>query len=107
MPVRSLNSSVLIWPKREQVVTALEACAKKTKTVNPALCLVGYFGSVARGDWGLGSDLDDVILVEESELSFERRAILFDLSDLPVAVDVLVYTAAELERLTARREVKR
>ena len=72
MPVRSLNSSVLIWPKREQVVTALEACAKKTKTVNPALCLVGYFGSVARGDWGLGSDLDDVILVEESELPFER-----------------------------------
>ena len=63
MPVRSLNSSILIWPKRAQVATALEACAKKTKAVNPVLCLVGYFGSVARGDWGLGSDLDVVLIV--------------------------------------------
>jgi predicted nucleotidyltransferase len=107
MPVRSLNSSVLIWPKREQVVTALEAWAKKTKAVNPALCRVGYFGSYARGDWGVGSDLDVVILVAESELPFERRTILFDLSDLPVAVDVLVHTVAEWERLTSRREGKR
>jgi predicted nucleotidyltransferase len=67
---------------------------------------VGYFGSYARGDWGVGSDLDVVVIVEHSPEPFERRAAPLDATQLPVPADVLVYTRAEWEKLPARpREV--
>lgn len=107
MPVRSLTSSVLIWPRRDEVLQALQTWAEKARAENPALLRVGYFGSYARGDWGVGSDLDVVLIVTDSERPFERRAAQFDLTGLPVPVDVLVYTQAEWEKITARREGKR
>lgn len=100
MPVRSLNSSVLIWPDQEQVLTALRKWAKNAKATYEFLLRVGYFGSYARGDWGVGSDLDVVLIVSESDLPFERRAAKWDLTELPVPVDVLVYTKGEWERMT-------
>lgn len=102
MPVRSLNSCVLIWPNREQVLQALQEWAEKAKAQDPKLLRVGYFGSYARGDWGVGSDLDVILILTQSDLPFERRAAEFDLTTLPVPVDVLVYTAAEWQQLTAR-----
>jgi predicted nucleotidyltransferase len=38
---------------------------------------IGYFGSYARGDWGVGSDVDLIVIVAESELPRERRAVEF------------------------------
>ncbi|MDO8665500.1 MAG: nucleotidyltransferase domain-containing protein [Gemmatimonadales bacterium] len=68
--------------------------------------LCRYFGSYARGDWGVGSDLDVVMIVDDSPEPFERRAARWDATRLPVPADVLVYTRAEWERLSARpREV--
>ncbi len=99
MPVRSLNSSVLVWPNRESVIGALQDWAAKAKETHPQLLQVGYFGSYARGDWGVGSDLDVVLMVTESELPFERRSAQWDLTALPVPVDVLVYTPAEWEKI--------
>jgi len=40
-----------------------------------------------------------VLVVAYADLPFRRRAALWDLTSLPVPADVLVYTAAELERL--------
>ncbi|MBI2230108.1 MAG: nucleotidyltransferase domain-containing protein, partial [Deltaproteobacteria bacterium] len=60
---------------------------------------IGYFGSYARGDWGVGSDLDLVIVVESSNQPFERRSVDWDTTDLPVPVDALVYTQDEWEIL--------
>lgn len=51
----------------------------------------------------MGSDLDVVLIVSESDLPFERRATKWDLTELPVPVDVLVYTQAEWERLFIHR----
>ncbi len=59
---------------------------------------VGYVGSRSRGDWGVGSDLDGVILVSATNTPWELRAAEWDLTDLPVPVDVLVYTVEEWER---------
>jgi predicted nucleotidyltransferase len=56
---------------------------------------VGYFGSYARGDWGVGSDVDLVVIVQDSQEPFHRRALAFDATGLPVPADVLVYTAEE------------
>ncbi len=61
---------------------------------------MGYFGSYARGDWGVGSDLDVILVVRESGTPFIRRAADWDLTRLPVPADVLVYTEGEWQALT-------
>jgi hypothetical protein len=73
MPVRSLNSSVLKWPDRGQVDGAVRAWAACLATAYHELVRAGYFGSYARNDWGVGSDIDLVLVVRESDKPFERR----------------------------------
>jgi predicted nucleotidyltransferase len=63
------------------------------------LLRIGYLGSYARGDWGVGSDLDLVIVVESSEQPVERRSVEWDATLLPVPVDILVYTKDEWQKL--------
>ncbi len=101
MPVRSLNSVVFRWPDEATVTSAFRAWAKQTGSDDPRISAIGYFGSYATGEWGVGSDLDAVIIVDESSKAFERRAVEFDTSALPVSTDVLVYTDEEWERLMA------
>ena len=99
MPVRSLTSSVLRWPDAETVRRAAQAWAAALVEREPAVVAVGYFGSYARGDAGVGSDFDLVVLMSESALPFERRASAWPLESLPVPADLLVYTLAEWSAL--------
>ena len=69
---------------------------------HPELVKLGYFGSYARGDPGVGSDLDLVAVVRKSNQSFERRAVSWDLNALPVPAEILVYTEAEWQALMER-----
>ena len=99
MPVRSLRSSVLKWPDRQAVEQALATWAAREQLRHPGLVRLGWFGSYARGDAGVGSDLDLVAVVESSVEPFERRALAWDLSSLPVPAEILVYTRDEWQRL--------
>ena len=99
MPVRSLSSSILKWPDAQTVDRALRGWAQKAAQSRAGVLRIGYFGSYARGDWGVGSDLDVIIIVESSQQSFERRGTAWDLSEFPVPVDVLVYTEKEWQLL--------
>ncbi len=63
MPVRSWSSPVLTWPGPEAVRAALRAWSDELTRSRPQVVRVGYFGSYARGDWGVGSDLDVVLLL--------------------------------------------
>ncbi len=69
---------------------------------HPEVLRVGYFGSYARGDWGVGSDLDLIIIVTHAEEPFERRASRWDATELPVPAEVLVYTRTEWGNLSRR-----
>jgi hypothetical protein len=51
----------------------------------------------------VGSDVDLVAVVETSGTPFERRALAWDLLDLPVPAEIVVYTRAEWEKLAAER----
>lgn len=99
MPVRSLSSSVLRWPEKSLVLRSLEEWAREARRRHPLLLKLGYFGSYARGDAGVGSDLDLMAIVSESDVPFERRPLDWDLLALPVPAQILVYTAGEWQAL--------
>ena len=70
----------------------------------PDLNRLGYFGSYARGDWGVGSDLDLVAVVNDASEPVERRGVNWELNSLPVPADLLVYTILEWKALQKRRD---
>ena len=98
MPVRSLSSSIMKWPSKETVVDALVKWSEVLKGDSNILS-IGYFGSYVRGDNGVGSDLDVIIIMEDSKVPFGKRGIEWDLAMLPVPVDLLIYTLDEWNKL--------
>ena len=79
--------------------------AHRVAALRATLRTLGYerailFGSAARGDVHEGSDLD-VIVVRRTELPFvERPRELLERLPPGLAVDVLVYTPEEFQRLS-------
>jgi uncharacterized protein len=102
MPVRSLNSSVFTWPRPKQVERALREWWAVEKSSHPETWRFGYFGSYARGDWGVGSDLDLVAFVADSPFRFDQRSLSWDLTALPVPAELVVYTLEEWQQLKGR-----
>jgi uncharacterized protein len=115
MPVRSLNSPLLRWPDRQTVLDSARAWAAHAGATVPEVLKIGVFGSYSRGDWGVGSDLDLLAVVQHSDTAPDQRPAAWDTTTLPVPVDLLVYTSAEWQALlatdsrfarTARQEVR-
>jgi len=102
MPVRSLRSSVLAWPGRQQVEGAVTAWARDLAGLMPGLAAVGFFGSYARGDWGVGSDVDLIVVIDSSSHSFGSRTVPNGSVRLPVPADNLIYTREEYMTLLQR-----
>lgn len=102
MPVRFLHSSVFRWPDRNEVEKALRDWAQRLKVEHPEILRIGYFGSCATTSWGVGSDVDIVIVVASSQKPFMERPRDFDTTGLPVPADLLVYTAEEFARLKGK-----
>lgn len=107
MPVRSTSSSVFRWPELKAVREAAAAWAAEQASTRPDVLRIGMWGSCARGDWGVGSDLDLVVVIDESALPWERRALEWDTTTLPVPTDLLVYTQAEWRNLDPRSRFAR
>lgn len=99
MPVRSLDSSVLRWPDRDAVDRAVREWAARVASSDDRVARIGYFGSYARGDWGVGSDVDVVVILHASSEPAGRRALAYDALTLPVPADVFVYTQTEWRRM--------
>lgn len=101
MPVRSLHSSVLVWPGLPQVDREARAWAARQAAARPDVVAIGYFGSCARREHGPSSDLDLVAIVWSSGHPFVERASDWDVGGLPVPAQLLVYTVGEWRRLQA------
>ncbi len=102
MPVRFLNSSVLKWPSADEIDRAVRSWTAEQVRQRPDIVAIGYFGSYARGDWGVGSDLDLIAVVKETTEPFKRRPIEWDLSRLPVPAEILVYSLPEWKKLSSQ-----
>ena len=103
MPVRSSTSSVLKWPSRETVLAALREWTAGEVHRHPGLLRLVLFGSYARGDCGVGSDIDLLAVVERSDDLFDQRGLSWNLHPLPLPAEILVYTREEWDRLAAQR----
>ncbi len=75
--------------------------------MRPDVVRLGYFGSYAKGDWGVGSDLDLIVVLEDSVVPFERRGLEWDVTNLPVPAEILVYTEEEWRALGAESRFRR
>ena len=102
MPVRSLSSAIFKWPDRKQVLSAATNWARslrgQDKTVESILCV----GSYARNDWGVGSDLDVIVLIANASMSPLERRERYEPRGLPVPADLWVYTRDEWKALSSR-----
>ncbi|SHG39480.1 Nucleotidyltransferase domain-containing protein [Thermosyntropha lipolytica DSM 11003] len=99
MLVRSLHSSVLKWPHKEAVISSLLLWVEKIVKENKNIVKIGYFGSYARGDWGVGSDLDVIIILKKSATPWSKRSAAWNTNHIPVPVDLLIYTEEEYEKM--------
>mgnify|MGYP000866158257 CR=1 FL=1 len=99
MPVKSFSSSVIKWPNEKLVISSLKKWTNTILKMNQNVVRIGYFGSYVRGDWGVGSDLDLVIILSQSDLPFERRNLGWQEHQLPVPTDILIYTQQEWEAM--------
>ena len=72
-PVRSLIPSVFVWPNAHTVHQAVRNWAERVGRSRKDVQRIGYFGSYARGDWEVGSDLDLIVIVRDSHQPLERK----------------------------------
>jgi uncharacterized protein len=98
MPVRSLSSSVMRWPEPEAVLTAARHWAERLAHADSSVVAVGCFGSYARGDAAMGSDLDLLAIVAAS--SAPHRTGAWSVEQLPTPTDLLVYTVDQWRELS-------
>jgi hypothetical protein len=85
MPVRSLTQSLLRWPEPEQVLRQVKAWANRVAFDHPGLVRVGVFGSYGRGDAGVGSDLD-LLLIDTQAVGPQHQRLLASGSAMAVAL---------------------
>jgi predicted nucleotidyltransferase len=57
-------------------------------------------GSGARGDWGVGSDLDVIVILNECGLAYLERMRRYEPKQIPVPTDLWVYTRSEWDALS-------
>lgn len=102
MPVRLLTQSVLRWPRPEQVLDEVRAWADEQRRGRTSLQRVGVFGSYGRGDAGVGSDLDLLLIDAAAEGPQHQRLRHWPLERLPLSCDALVLSPAEWQALLAK-----
>lgn len=101
MPVRSLTQSVLRWPEPELVLRQVTDWAMRMAAEHRGLERVGVFGSYGRGEAGVGSDLDLLLIDSQAAGPQQRRLLVWPLAELPLSCDALVLTPAEHADLLA------
>ena len=101
MPVRSLTQSLLRWPEPEQILNQVRLWAVQVAAEHPGLERVALFGSYGRGDAGVGSDLDLLLIDAASSGPQHQRLLAWPLAELPLSCDALVLTPTEHTELLA------
>jgi predicted nucleotidyltransferase len=100
MPKRSSRSASSIYRDYEGIIRGLRQAAEGALARHPELERVILFGSMARGDYGLYSDADVILVLRSSDVTpfFNRiPSFLDDFLEAPVPVELFPYTQDELD----------
>lgn len=95
---RSSGSVKIISINRDELLSRLRDVARRIYAEHPEVLSVRVFGSVARGDCVGTSDVD-VLIVQKGDVGgnpLERARRFYPYFDLPIGVDLLVWTAEAL-----------
>lgn len=101
MQKRSSSSVGNVYKNRKCIINDLKKRAKEIKKKTKVQEVI-LFGSMARGDYGLYSDADIILILEKSEKKryFDRIPEFIDFFlTSPIHVDIFPYTIAEIERM--------
>ena len=98
LPLPSSSSVRVISLNRDDLLARLRKIAARLRTEHPEVIEVRLFGSLARGDQTGTSDVDVLIVLDQSGEQDPHRRILTFLPyfDLTRGTDILVYTRTEL-----------
>lgn len=99
MPEPSWSGLVLRWPAAAEVLEQASQWAAQQRQQSPDLLAVGVFGSYGRGEAGVGSDLDLVLILRECPEPIWQRLRRWPTHTLPLATDLLVYSLSEWRSL--------
>lgn len=95
---RSYGSVTVYWVDEEALWEAVHRLVESYRQ-RPEVEAVILFGSLARGEFGVGSDVDLLLVLRESSLPFpDRIAAYLPEGSVPVDVDVFPYTVEEVRR---------
>jgi predicted nucleotidyltransferase len=94
-----LSTVSVTWFDKDAVWRAVETYARALAERDPAIEEILVFGSLVNGVPVPGSDVDLLIVLAASDLSFRDRIPAFLPGAFPCGVDVFPYTRAEVERM--------
>jgi predicted nucleotidyltransferase len=97
---RFSDSVRIISIDRDELLARLREIAAQIRMERPEVEEVRVFGSIARGDQIGTSDVDVLIVVRDGEMgdSMEQVRSLYPYFDLPIGVDLLVFSQEQLAR---------
>ncbi len=97
MQKQSFGSVTVFSLDRSQVEAALQALVEALRQREEVLAVV-CFGSWACGKAGVGSDVDVLVVLRESDRPFLERIDRYRPETFPVDLDLFPYTLAEIRR---------
>jgi len=92
---RSYNS-VTVYSIDEQAIWAALKAFTAELAQRPEVLAVLVFGSLVNGQLGVGSDVDVLLILAHSNLSFLDRPPIYSPDRFPIDMDIFPYTLAEV-----------
>jgi len=98
----------VFWLNRELLFKKLEAIVEELSQDFEQIRKIILFGSQARGDSTPFSDVDILLIVDETDKSFSDRTSFFQeyFFELGLDTDIFVYTEKEFEKSSFKKNIK-
>lgn len=99
MQTKLFNSVKIRYLDKPAIMKAVTLLVEDLSRKYPKIDEIRLFGSLARDEAVPGSDVDILIILTDSDLSFTDRIMKYMPSSFPVGIDVLPYTQSEIETM--------
>ncbi|MCU4138179.1 MAG: putative nucleotidyltransferase MJ0435 [Thermodesulfobacteria bacterium] len=102
----NLRKKIEILKKKqaEEIEKTLSLIVEKLKDKAERISI---FGSVARGEAGIFSDLDILIIMKTNKPFLKRLEEIYSIPEISVDVDIICYTPEEFEQLKKKGFLKK